>query len=334
MSCCRTMVLIAAGAVLAGCAATLPPGPGVTGPGAPGGAGTEVADAREVVVEAEGIAHMGDKDRREDVEARAEWEAIEQAAGKAFGLRVREIVKTDGGILVMDTRTRTVVGTFTSLSRIDEEFDGSRYRIRVRAEGRRERIGAEALRPPGGTSSEGQEQAADTGAAPPATSPEPPAGNASAPASGAVPASGGAPAAGQAETAMTEAAPATPGGAAVDDDPVRRAETAMTEAAPATPVVSSRSREAVTVCCRGFPRPLVKRVRDTRFVLERARGVVRVEEVGATDDGLCYRIHHDGSMESIDEWIEQLRTDAALPFKRRHDRGARTIDLVFDAGFD
>lgn len=309
MSCCRTMVLIAAGAVLAGCAATLPPGPGVTGPGAPGGAGTAAGDAREVVVEAEGIAHMGDKDRREDVEARAEWEAIEQAAGKAFGLRVREIVKTKDGILVMDTRTRTVVGTFTSLSRIDEEFDGSRYRIRVRAEGRRERNGAEALRPPGGTSSEEQEQAADTGAAPPATSPEPPAGNASAPASGAVPASGGAPAAGQAETAMTEAA-------------------------PATPVVSSRSREAVTVCCRGFPRPLVKRVRDTRFVLERARGVVRVEEVGATDDGLCYRIHHDGSMESIDEWIEQLRTDAALPFKRRHDRGARTIDLVFDAGFD
>ena len=211
MSCCRTMVLIAAGAVLAGCAATLPPGPGVAGPGAPGVVGTAAGDAREVVVEAEGIAHMGDKDRREDVEARAEWEAIEQAARKAFGLHVQEIVKTEVGILVKDTRTRTVVGTFTSLSRIDEEFDGSRYRIRVRAEGRRERIGAEALRPTGGTSSEGQEQAADTGAAPPATSPEPPAGNASAPASGAVPASGGgAPAAGQAETAMTGAAPATP----------------------------------------------------------------------------------------------------------------------------
>ena len=310
MSCCRTMVLIAAGAVLAGCAATLPPGPGAAGPGAPGVVGTAAGDAREVVVEAEGIAHMGDKDRREDVEARAEWEAIEQAAGKAFGLHVQEIVKTEVGILVKDTRTRTVVGTFTSLSRVDEEFDGSRYRIRVRAEGRRERIGAEALQPPGGTSSEGQEQAADTAAAPPATSPEPPAGNASAPASGVVPASGGgAPAAGQAETAMTGAA-------------------------PATPVVSSRSREAVTVCCHGFPRTLVKRVRDSLFVLERARGIVRVEEVGATGDGLCYRVHHDASMESIDEWIEQLRTDAALPFKRRHDRGARTIDLVFDAGFD
>ena len=307
MSCCRTMILVAAGAVLAGCVATAPRGSGVAGPGVRGGAGIAVGDAREVVVEAEGIAHMGDKDRREDVEARAEWEAIEQAARQAFGLRVQEIVKTDGGILVMDTKTRTVVGTFTSISRIGEEFDGSRYRIRVRAEGRRGRIGAEAPRPSGGASSEGREQAAKTGAAPPA-SPGPAAGSVSAPASRDVPAPGGAPAADQTEVAKT--------------------------ATPATPAASSRSRESVTVCCRGFPRTLVKRVRDTRSVLERAQGVVRVEEVRATGDGLCYRIHHDGSMKSVDEWIEQLRTDAALPFKRRHDRGARTIDLVFDAGFD
>ena len=317
MSGCRTMVLIAAGAVLAGCAATAPPRPGAAGPQAPDVAGTAAGDAREVVVEAEGVAHMGDKDRREDVEARAEWEAIEQAARQAFGLHVQEIVKTEVGILVKDTRTRTVVGTFTSISRIDEEFDGSRYRIRVRAEGRKGGIGAEAPRLSGGASSEGREQAAKPGVAPSATSPEPAAGNASATASGAVPASGGA------SAGALAAAPAA-----------GQAETAMTGAAPATPVASSRSREAVTVCCQGFPRALVKRVRETRSVLERARGVVRVEEVRAASAALCYRIHHDASMESIDEWIEQLRTDAALPFKRRHDRGARTIDLVFDAGFD
>ena len=302
MSCCRTMVLIAAGAVLAGCAATAPQRPGSDGPEAPGMAGSATGDTREVVVEAEGTAHMGDKDRREDVEARAEQEAIEQAARKAFGLRVQEIVETDVGILIKDTKTQTVVGTFTSVSRVDEEFDGSRYRIRIRAEGRRERVGAGASRLAGGASPEGQEQAEKTEAA-----------------SGAVPASGDAPAAGT----LAAAAPAA-----------GQAEASKTGATPARPVVSSGPRDAVTVCCRGFPRTLVKRVRDTRSVLERAPGVVRVEEVETTGAELCYRIHHDGSMESVEEWIEQLRTDAALPFKHRYGRGAGTIDLVFDAGFD
>ena len=322
MSFCRTMILIAAGAALAGCAATVPQRPGSTGPEAPGAAGTAAGDAREVVVEAEGTAHMGDKDRREDVEARAEQEAIEQAARKAFGLRVQEIVETDVGILIKDTKTQTVVGTFTSVSRIDEEFDGSRYRIRIRAEGRRW-VGA--ARPTGGSSPEGREQAVKTEAAPPAASSGSAAGSASAPASPAGEASGATPASGAAPAGAALAAAAPAAG---------QAEAAKTGAAPARPMVSSRPRDAVTVCCRGFPRTLVKRVRDTRSVLERARGVVRVEEVETTGADLCYRIHHDGSLASIDEWIEQLRTDAALPFKRRHDRGARTIDLVFDAGFD
>lgn len=289
MSCCRTMVLIAAGALLAGCAATVPQRPGSDGPEAPGMAGSATGDAREIVVEAEGIAHMGDKDRREDVEARAEQKAIEQAAKGAFGLRVQEIVKTKDGIVVKDTKTQTVVGTFTSFSRIEEEFDGSRYRIRIRAEGRKERVDTGASLLAGDAASpEVQEQAEKTEAG-----------------------------------TLAAAAPAA-----------EQAEAAKTGAALAEPVVSSGPRDAVTVCCRGFPRTLVKRVRDTRSVLERAPGVVRVEEVGTTGAELCYRIHHDGSMESIDEWIEQLRTDAALPFKRRHDRGAGTIDLVFDAGFD
>ena len=325
MSCCRTMVLIAAGAVLAGCAATAPQWPGSAGPEAPGMAGSATGDAREVVVEAEGIAQMGEKDPLEDVKAWAEQEAIEQAAKEAFGLRVQELVKTADGILVKDTKTQTVVGTFTSITRIGQEFDGIHYRIRIRAEGWRERVGAGASRPAGDAASpEGQEQAAKTEAAPAASS-GPAAGSASAAASRAREASGAVPASGDAPAAGTLAAAAPAAG---------QAEAAKTGAAPAEPVVSSGPREAVTVCCRGFPRTLVKRVRDTRAVLERARGVVRVEEVETTGAELCYRIHHDGSMESVEEWIEQLRTDAALPFKHRYDRGAGTIDLVFDAGFD
>ena len=320
MSFCRTMVLIAAGAVLAGCAATAPQRPGAAEPESPRAAGSATGEARgvEVEVEAEGIAYMGDKDRREDVEARAERKAIDHAARKAFGLHVQEIVETDVGTLIKDTKTQTVVGTFTSITRVDEAFDGSRYRVRIRAEGRRESGGAGAPRPSGGASPEEQTAKAET-APPAAASSGPAAGGASAAASragegsDAVPASGGAP-----------AAPAADQGE----------ETAKTRAAPAKPVVSTRSRRAVTVCCHEFPRTLVKRVRDTRSMLAEAPGVIRVEEVRATDTELCYRIHHDGSLKSIDEWIDRLRTDAALPFKRRYDRGANVIDLVFDAGFD
>ncbi len=85
--------------------------------------------------------------------------------------------------------------------------------------------------------------------------------------------------------------------------PAEQEETAETGAALAGSVVSSRSRDAVTVCCREFPRTLVKRVRNTRSVLERAPGITRVEEVTATGAELCYRIHHDGSLEPINEWI-------------------------------
>lgn len=297
MSFCRTMVLIAAGAVLAGCVAAAPQRPGAAEPEPPRAAGSATGEARgvEVEVEAEGIAYMGDKDRREDVEARAEQKAIDHAARKAFGLHVQEIVKTDVGTLVKDTKTQTVVGTFTSITRIDEAFDGSRYRVLIRAEGRRESGGAGAPRSSGGASSE--EQAAKAETAPPAAA---------------------------------SSGPAASGVSAAAD----QGETAKAGAAPARPVASNQSRDAVTVCCQGFPRVLVRRVRDTQSVLAEAPGVIRVEEVKATDTELCYRIHHDGSLKSIDAWIDRLRTDAALQFKRREDRGAGVIDLVFDAGFD
>ena len=301
MSFCRTMVLIAAGAALAGCAATAPQRPGLAGPEASDAAGSVARDAREVDVEVEGTAHMGDKDSREDVEARAWQKAVDQAARKAFGLRVLEMVEIEDGILIKDTKTQTVVGMFTSISRIEEEFDGIRYRYRIRAKGRRERVDVGAPRLPLGAPPEGQ---------PPTAPSETVAGSASAPVS---------------PTGEASVAVPAPEGAATASE---------TGPAPAGSVVSSRSREAVTVCCREFPRTLVRRVRNTRSVLERAPGVVRVEEVTATGAELCYRIHHDGSLEPIDEWIEQLRTDAARPFKRRDDRGAGTIDLVFDAGFD
>ena len=314
MSFCRTIVLIAAGAVLAGCVATAPQRPGAAEPGSPSAARSVAGDARgdEIEVEAEGIAHMGDKDRREDVEARAERKAIDRAAGKAFGLHVKAESTTSINILIKDTKTQTVVGTFTSVSRIDEEFDGSRYRIRVRAKGRKERVDPPPVpsEEPSPEEQTAKPEAAPSSAPTPAARPDP----------DAVP---------DPDTDATAGSPAP-----VREDRPGPAETAEKRPAPSGAVAPAPSGDAVTVCCHEFRPTLVKRVKDTLSVLAEARGIVRVEEVSATDTELCYRIHHDGSLKSIDEWIERLRTDAARPFKRRHDRGANVIDLVFDAGFD
>ena len=324
MSFCRTMILIAAGAALAGCAATAPQRPGSAGPEASDAAGSVAGDAREVekVVEAKGTVSKGYKDTDEDVHEWALEKAIKHAVMEATGVWLEEIVETEFGVLVKDTKNQRTKGWLSSVTIIPDGegvFDASSntYTVHISAKYIPKRVDAGAPRLPVGASPEGQVQTAKTGT-PPAASSETVAGSASAPVSRTGEASGAVPAPESAATAS----------------PAEQEETAETGPAPAGSVVSSRSREAVTVCCREFPRPLVKRVRNTRSVLERAPGVTRVEEVTATGAELCYRIHHDGSLEPIDEWIEQLRTDAALPFKRRHDRGAGTIDLVFDAGFD
>ena len=89
---------------------------------------------------------------------------------------------------------------------------------------------------------------------------------------------------------------------------------------------------AVTLCCHRFPRELIRRVPP---VLERAPGVTRIEEVGTTRAELCYRLHYRGPVERLEAWIEdELRADAARPFRIERNRAAGTLDLFFDAGFD
>ena len=89
---------------------------------------------------------------------------------------------------------------------------------------------------------------------------------------------------------------------------------------------------AVTLCCHRFPRELIRRIAP---VLERAPGVTRIEEVDTTRAELCYRLHYHGPVERLEAWIEdELRADAARPFKIERNRAADTIDLFFDAGFD
>ena len=103
----------------------------------------------------------------------------------------------------------------------------------------------------------------------------------------------------------------------------------------ATPDTSAPRWEdsgAVTLCCHRFPRELIRRVPP---VLERAPGVTRIEEVGTTRAELCYRLHYHGPGERLEAWIEdELRADAARPFRIERNRAAGTIDLFFDAGFD
>ena len=89
---------------------------------------------------------------------------------------------------------------------------------------------------------------------------------------------------------------------------------------------------AVTLCCHRFPRELIRRVPP---VLERAPGVTRIEEVGTARAGLCYRLHYRGPVERLEAWLEdELRADAARPFRIERNRAAGTLDLFFDAGFD
>ena len=89
---------------------------------------------------------------------------------------------------------------------------------------------------------------------------------------------------------------------------------------------------AVTLCCHRFPRELIRRVPP---VLKRAPGVTRIEEVGTVRAELCYRLHYRGPVERLEAWIEdELRADAARPFRIERNRTAGTLDLFFDAGFD
>lgn len=101
---------------------------------------------------------------------------------------------------------------------------------------------------------------------------------------------------------------------------------------PSSPPPRWEDSGAVTLCCHRFPRELIRRVPP---VLERAPGVTRIEEVGTTRAELCYRLHYRGPVERLEAWIEdELRADAARPFRIERNRAAGTLDLFFDAGFD
>ena len=122
MNGCRTMVLVTLGALFAGCAATAPERPGPTGPD----------DAEDRVVEAEGVARMGDNDTLAEVRERAEAQAIERAVQKGFGVGVKEWQRTEFGVLFEDVKTSKIAGTLVP-TEFKDSFDGTQYRVLIRA---------------------------------------------------------------------------------------------------------------------------------------------------------------------------------------------------------
>ena len=87
-----------------------------------------------------------------------------------------------------------------------------------------------------------------------------------------------------------------------------------------------------TVCCHEFPEVLSRRVHP---VLDRIEDITRLQRLVRTDGSLCYRFHYDGPLDPLEVRLErELRVSSSLPFRIERNRDGRTIDLVFDGGFD
>ena len=271
MNGCRAIVLAAAGAALAGCGATAPMKVDSFEPDSSRGVAAEGQGAREIVVEAEGVAHLGDEDRLADARQRAWEQAVERAVAKGGALHVDARSRIEFGVLAEDSVSHTTVGTLTDVTAVEEGLDGHRYRIRLRGTVRAGDVTGGApvsAAAPGAGESSGETL----------TSEETPAG---------------------VSTAETISLPAVivrhhtnggdlPGKSSVHASP----RGAGAEPAPAGVPPEGKSSPfspTATVCCRRFPDALFVKVAEA---LRDAPGVSRVERKPAPLGAACFSIEH------------------------------------------
>lgn len=314
----RLIGLVITGATLAlgGCAATAPKQPDSSVPDTALGESSVVRDAfQERVVEAEGIAHMGDEDLLKDVRKRAERDAIRKLLQAGAPLYVEEYRKTEFQVLIDDTTTERSRGVLLE-RRIDKQgLDGNIYRVVMSA--RYRPVDPKDSEPePRKRAQQADEEVETTQASDNATRE---ASSESPPVS----------------TSGTErrATGSTASGEGSVSTRVAKAPDIREEPRESTPTTRvSRSTEGITVCCHDFPDVLQRRVFS---VLSRIEGITQLERSNTAFGSLCYRFHYDGPTAVLEDRLEgDLRTSATVPFRIERNRGTNVVDLVFDGGFD
>ena len=320
-----TMRLVAAGAALAlaGCVATTPErggqaAPATTSMHAPTVSGSMSESGAQTVFEARGIAYLGGDFSQTREQAYSESKRRLFDAGATIHLSA--VQATTFGTLTTDCAMQVASGTLLDFEVLEEGIENeARYFVRAKARFEKREakkaLGKNALKKIGCWS--GEEKTADE-----VEVTEPSASDA--------------PTVATADTSATVKGSAASGmsgstsGAGTQTAESRSPEPA--EKTPTTVAIVSAPATETTVCCHEFPDPLIRKVYP---VLERIEGVTRLQRLTTNDGSLCYRFHYEGPLDLLERQLQsKIRTSSALPFKIRHDRGSRMIDLVFDGGFD